>query len=97
MCDVNHRSLRKMGDKIFQLEENRFLNGAGGGEQMGQNPYNNQYGRGGGGEGEQTRQNQIKIIFFHVSFSKTSFNNKLNYCDIHLERKVVVKHRALLS
>ena len=31
MCDVNHRSLRKMVDKIFQLEENRFLNGAGGG------------------------------------------------------------------
>ena len=78
MCDVNHRSLRKMGDKIFQLEENRFLNGAGGGEQMRQNPYNNH-------------------IFFHVSFSKTSFNNKLNYGDIHLERKVVVKHRALLS
>ena len=96
MCDVNHRSLRKMGDKIFQLEENRFLNGAGGGEQMRQNPYNNQYGRG-GGEGEQTRQNHIIIIFFHVSFSKTSFNNKLNYGDIHLERKVVVKHRALLS
>ena len=55
MCDVNHRSLRKMRDKIFQLEENRFLNGAGGGEQMRQNPYNNQYGRGGGGGGKRGR------------------------------------------
>ena len=93
MCDVNHRSLRKMGDKIFQLEENRFLNGAGGGEQMRQNPYNNQYGRGGANKAEPYNNH----IFFHVSFSKTSFNNKLNYGDIHLERKVVVKHRALLS
>ena len=67
MCDVNHRSLRKMGDKIFQLEENRFLNGAGGGEQMRQNPYNNQYGRGGGGganEAEPYNNHFFPCFFF---------------------------------
>ena len=52
---------------------------------------------GGGGGGANEAEPYNNHIFFHVFFSKTSFNNKLNYGDINLERKVVVKHRALLS